>query len=412
MIYQITRNESYDFINESYGGDSYPNLHKYPATMIPQIGIKILDEMNIKSGAMLDPYCGSGSSFACGMESSMNDFTGFDLNPLAVLISKTRFTWVDLKKLQDSCEILRESIYERVKLGNYSQEFELEEFSNFSYWFKSEVAKKLQLIREKITALGDADAERFLLIALSLTTRDCSYVRNNEFKLYRMKKEAVLCFNPDVLGVFFNYAEELLSIYQTHYGDKLKGISLRIFNSDFIPSDKKYDVVLTSPPYGDSRTTVAYGQFSLFTNEWLLGHKLARKLDKRLMGGSPNGGDIVDSEVIADVIHEITELDAKRALDVSAFYNDLKESINNVSKSVARGGKVIYVVGNRTVKGRVLPTDQFIAECFTAKKFKHILTYERLISNKRMPKLNSPSNKVGAKAATMSNEFIVVCEKP
>jgi len=27
-------------------------------------------------------------------------------------------------------------------------------------------------------------------------------------------------------------------------------------------------MVVTSPPYGDSRTTVAYGQFSRWANEW------------------------------------------------------------------------------------------------------------------------------------------------
>ncbi|WP_095558833.1 hypothetical protein [Candidatus Endomicrobiellum trichonymphae] len=40
----------------------YPNIHKYPATMIPQIGIELLKEMNIDNDKLLDPYCGSGSS--------------------------------------------------------------------------------------------------------------------------------------------------------------------------------------------------------------------------------------------------------------------------------------------------------------------------------------------------------------
>ena len=41
----------------------------------------------------------------------------------------------------------------------------------------------------------------------------------------------------------------------------------------------RYDVILTSPPYGDSRTTVAYGQFSLFANAWLLEQSQARAID-------------------------------------------------------------------------------------------------------------------------------------
>ena len=55
-------------------------------------------------------------------------------------------------------------------------------------------------------------------------------------------------------------------------------------------------------------------------------------------------------------------------------------------------GKSIYVVGNRTVKNIQLPTDQFIAEKFEEKGFKHLLTFERLLSNKAMLSKNSPIN--------------------
>ena len=54
MKYNVIRNEKYDFIGESYS-TSYPNLHKYPATMIPQIGIEIFKELDINKGKLLDP---------------------------------------------------------------------------------------------------------------------------------------------------------------------------------------------------------------------------------------------------------------------------------------------------------------------------------------------------------------------
>jgi ribosomal protein L11 methylase PrmA len=97
-MYQVVRNTKYDFIGQSYAS-IYPNLHKYPATMLPQIGIEIFKELNIKSGKLLDPYCGSGSSFASGLECGLTEMHGFDINPLAVLISKVRFTKVSINKL-------------------------------------------------------------------------------------------------------------------------------------------------------------------------------------------------------------------------------------------------------------------------------------------------------------------------
>ena len=79
-MYQVVRNKKYDFIGQSYAS-IYPNLHKYPATMLPQIGIEIFKELNIKSGRLLDPYCGSGSSFASGLECGLTEMYGFDINP-------------------------------------------------------------------------------------------------------------------------------------------------------------------------------------------------------------------------------------------------------------------------------------------------------------------------------------------
>lgn len=165
---------------------------------------------------------------------------------------------------------------------------------------------------------------------------------------------------------------------------------------------------MTSPPYGDSRTTVAYGQFSHFGNEWM--GVDARQIDNLLMGGKR----VIDNYsrgIIADSVNLISKEHKKRALEVSSFYFDLEKSIIDVANSVKKGGKVIYVVGNRTVKGIQIPTDQFIAEKFEEHNFKHLITHERIIGNKVMPSKNSPTNIVGSLQSTMIYEYIVVCEK-
>jgi hypothetical protein len=78
MKYKVVRNKDYDYAGQPYAS-LYPNLHKYPATMIPQIGIDVLKEFNAAKGSLLDPYCGSGSSFACGLEYGLTKMYGFDI---------------------------------------------------------------------------------------------------------------------------------------------------------------------------------------------------------------------------------------------------------------------------------------------------------------------------------------------
>jgi len=408
-MYQVVRNTKYDFIGQSYAS-IYPNLHKYPATMLPQIGIEILKELNVKNGVLLDPYCGSGSSFASGLECGLTEMHGFDINPLAVLISKVRFTKVSVDKLIETKRKLRNNIYEFLKDEKNIDTLKRPQITNIDFWFSKEVIDNLTVIKYFIEQIQDKNIRRFFLVPFSETVRECSFTRNNEFKLFRMKSEDLLHFNPDVISVYLNKFEETIYLYSNFYLPKLdEKVSVNVKYSIFQPQDEYFDVVLTSPPYGDSRTTVAYGQFSTLSNEWL-GIDYARKIDGMLMGGVKPKQNI-QKGIIADYISEINNIDNRRALEVSAFYNDLDSSIQRVAKSVRRGGKSIYVVGNRTVKNIQLPTDQFIAEKFEESGFKHLVTYERSLSNKSMPSKNSPTNQAGKTVNTMLWEYVVLCEK-
>ena len=408
MKYKVERNTHYDYLGQNYA-TVYPNLHKYPATMLPQIGIDILKEFKVSKGILLDPYCGSGSSFACGLECGLTKMFGYDLNPLAILISKVRFTKVSIQKIMEVKQNFRNELYDFLKDEEYVKKLPIPPVTNIQFWFSPEITTDLVLIKHCIDRIDDESIRNFFLVPFSETVRECSYTRNNEFKLYRMKPEDCLNFNPNVIGVFFKKLEDTLFLYINYYFGKLNNINVNVIASAFQKHDRLFDVVLTSPPYGDSRTTVAYGQFSTFSNEWL-GIEKARTLDRQMMGGNQARSPIVNG-LIADYIAQIRKIDSKRSLDVSAFYRDLEFSIKSVAAGIKKNGKSIYVVGNRTVKSVQLPTDQFIAEKFEESGFRHVVTYQRTISNKAMPSKNSPSNVPGKTADTMLSEYIVVCEK-
>ena len=63
-------------------------------------------------------------------------------------------------------------------------------------------------------------------------------------------------------------------------------------------------MVITSPPYGDSKTTVAYGQFSRWTNEWFQ-FENAQKIDSLLMGGQLKTEFSFRTETIARELEQI-----------------------------------------------------------------------------------------------------------
>ena len=402
-MYEIQVNNNYDFKDENYS-THFPNLHKYPATMLPQMGIELFKELKINKHHLLDPYCGTGSSVLAGMASNFSEFHGFDINPLAILIAQARYTKLNTKKLFNYRKNIECAIY-------YEEEnIPPPPVTNIDFWFSNRTIKDLSVIRNSI--IEEVDNKKYqplFWLAFSETVRFVSYTRNSEFKLYRMPEEKRKTFHPDVFDLYFKNLDKIINNYIQIYLPLLKKQKFQFYNREFSYTQNKYDAVLTSPPYGDSRTTVAYGQFSTLSNEWI-GFPNSRKIDSQLMGGK-KVTTLYGKGVIARPIKKINKMNPKRALEVSSFYLDLEKSIKEVSKAVKIKGFSIYVVGNRTVKNITLPTDQFIAEQFEKNGFRHILTYERAISSKVMPAQNSPTNVVGKKVNTMHKEYIIVCQK-
>lgn len=166
--------------------------------------------------------------------------------------------------------------------------------------------------------------------------------------------------------------------------------------------------MLTSPPYGDSRTTVAYGQFSRLALQWL--DMWEKDVDKEGLGGKPVS---LRHEIpsLTTALNEVRTLDSRRAEEVEAFYQDLYLCVENISRFIRAGGFAVFVVANRKVKGITLPTDRIIAEMVEVMGFSHLDTLQREIPNKRMPLRNSPSNIPGQTDVTMLKEHIVLLRK-
>lgn len=387
--------------------------HTYPAMMIPQIARALIDEYKPKGRLelILDPYMGSGTTLVEASLAGINSI-GTDLNPLAWLIGKVKTT------IYNSESIIKQFRDIQAELPYYTKdkvkERSFDRISNYSFWYNEETLLKLSYLSQLIKRVKDKD---FFNVVLSEVVREVSFTRNGEFKRYRMNEDQIAKFSPDTFALFekktLRNIEGLTDFISK--ANKIVKASIYDFNTMHgIPTeiikDGDVDMVVTSPPYGDSRTTVAYGQFSRWANEWF-NFDNAKNLDSLLMGGKKATEEIFKTDSIRDVLDEIDRLDHKRYLEVVSFLNDYYQSIENIAKSVRSGGTVCYVVGDRRVKGVQIPLDYFTAEMFEEFGFKHKITLVREIPNKRMPSLTSPTNKAGATVSTMSHEYIVILNK-
>ena len=440
-------------------------LHNYPAMMVCPISrniIKMIKELQ-PVHALFDPFAGSGTVLVEGMLSGIETVAGNDINPLALLLTKVKTTPIKHDPLVKESDSLLSGISSRRSelswaldsidsyiidtlgldvadkkgwgdeapkyLKQFCEEKKLDiivpDFKNLGYWFRPRVILELSIIKTEIEKIQDKDIRDFIFIALSESIRFVSNRRNGEFKMFRMPAAKVQTFNPDVFNEFKKILIRNIDKMQDFFEALEKENAhpkVSVFRNDAciltdVPDDT-YDLIITSPPYGDSRTTVAYGEYSRLSLQWINLFDLTEKeimgVDRSLMGGKKyrNGFEFtLQSPTLRESLERIKDTDVERAGDVFSFYADLDASIKSVADKTCSGGYQFWVVGNRTVKNELLKTDVIITELAPQYGLTPILTVDRNIPNKVMPSQNSPTNVSGATGSTMTMEHIIILRK-
>ena len=378
-------------------------IHPYPAMMIYPVARRLLLEYSQPGDMILDPFMGSGTVLVESLLHERNVY-GIDINPLALLLAKVKTTPLKLKELLD---VLQELLYNPRKVFPKHPQF-----FNLDFWFKNEVIEALARLLGRIESIENPKIRDFFKIVFSEVVRRVSNTRNGEFKLLRIKE--LSDYQPDTYGIFRKIALENIGKLSQTYKIKHK-TWVRLLDEDtrnpISIKPETVNLILTSPPYGDSRTTVAYGQFSRLSLQWLGYEKV--NIDRESLGGIPVESiqDNLPSQSLHRIISMITERETKRAREVLSFYQDLYKCFVNLEKSLIKGGYFCIVIGNRRVKQVTIPTDEITAELCESLELVHLKTVIREIPNKRMPRVNSPTNITGEVEETMNHEYIVIMQK-
>jgi len=404
-----------DFSWDFRGEDTKPythGFHGYPAMFIPQLARRLIVNCSQPRDTICDIFCGSGTALVESRLLGRNAY-GIELNPLAVLIAKVKTTPINPEKLYRTYLSILTNIKELKPKKD-----ELPKFYNIDFWFKENAIYELTKIKKCLNNIKDKDIKNFFMVAFSDTVRASSNTRYGEFKLFRIPEEKLKNHNPNVLAVFRKRVENNIERMKEFYNDIDNKTWVKIIQGDstkeYNIKDNSIDCIITSPPYGDSQTTVAYGQFSRLSLQWLdMVDDDALQLDRQLMGGVviPNIENNLNSKSLTRSLNLIAEHDSKRAKQVLAFYIDLNKAMKQAYQILKKYKYFCVVVGNRTVKKVKLPTDFIVSELGENLGFHTVDIIVRNIPNKHMPLKNSPTNVSGELEDTMQKESIVILQK-
>jgi SOS regulatory protein LexA len=404
---------SWDYKGEKTKSHTH-GIHTYPAMFIPQVGRRLLETYSKKNDTVCDIFCGSGTALVESKLMGRNAY-GIDLNPLAIFLARAKTTPINPQRLTKEYLSLLHRI-EKIK----DSEIKRPNFKNIDFWFKDKTIVRLAKLKKAITEINEKSIQNFLMVAFSETVRYSSNAKTGEFKLVRIKGEKLEKHNPDVMGIFRKNAEKNIAGMSDFFKNADKNSWTKIIYGDSSKDNgikpDSIDCIITSPPYGDSRTTVAYGQFSRLSAQWIdmfNDPNDASRVDNELLGGraAKNLVHALSSDYLKESLKKITKRDEARARDVLSFYIGLNDCLKQAHRILKSKKYFCLVVGNRLVKQVRIPTDFIIAELADKIGFTCENIIVRNIPGKRMPIKNSPTNIVGALEETMNKESIIILRK-
>jgi hypothetical protein len=375
------------------------------------------------SGSVIDPFCGSGTVLSEAMYEGL-DCWASDINPLAVLLCRVKAGAYAPQRLKSRLRlILARASADRSRAITST-------LPNWRKWFRSAAAQQLSKLRRAIRRVSDEDSRRFFWACLAETVRLTCNSRTSTYKLHIRPADEISRV-PYPFEVFKKVAQLNIGNHG-HVAERLRNLgvlrgerhvkSLEVHRQDAsAPFLKTFDILMTSPPYGDNRTTVPYGQSAYLPLHWI---DLADvdptapdanllcstyEIDRVSLGGArPRRREVENyaglrerSPSLDGFLLQLAKEPHDRTTRVLGFVRDLDGVLPTLLSTVRVDGYMVWTVGNRRVGGREVPLADILIELLCERSAVLVGRCKRHVPQKRMASRN-------AITSTMKHEHLLV----
>lgn len=401
-----------------FRSDFARNILNYPAMMVPSVQEPIIEKLSSalnNNVSMIDPFMGASNTLVTGMKYGINVF-GQDINPLSLLLSQVKTCIYSPIQLIEA----EQRIYS-VMLNDSSESIEVS-FLKIDKWFTKNIQIELSKIYRAILRETDLKTRKFFWVAIAETIRLTSNDRTSTFKMHMRSADEISSRHVSALKTFMAVVRKniksisefmhILNVNGHLKNDTYIKAAEVVWGNTYsgINTDKTFNLLVTSPPYGDNQTTVTYGQFSYLQLQWIPMEdidsnisidylKSTQSIDNVSLGGQSSinlketeAKLFEKSKTLRNFIAQFKDEDRKKAEKVTRFINDLDTSIDKILPKMINDSYLVWTIGNRNVNKQIVQNDNILEELFSCKGISLFSNLERDISNKRMPGRNNFSN--------------------
>lgn len=326
--------------------------------MAPELADKKIFSLP-EGSRILDPMCGSGTTLFRSLKAGHNAY-GWDIDPLAVKMSRARCRRYNASKLRSSfATLLNEIKVSKLSILRFAGCRETKEFAN--YWFADEQKNDLNKISLAIDKTFPRGRYRdFFQIALSriIITKfkgaslgwDISHSRPH-------KKKTKNIFNTEL--EFEKSVIKLINLVENEPCSKDATIALadcRTAKSDII-----FDAIITSPPYLNAIDYMRGHKFSLI---WM-GYTIPelREIRRASIGSENKRFGLEQDEQLSKIAKEVCsgkKINSRTFGILLKYIDDCNSLISSLSENLSRKGALIFVIANSVQYGTRIQNDKIL----------------------------------------------------
>lgn len=347
----------------------YDYLEDFPYSLIEDK----IKEYNIKVDSLIvEPFAGSGTTCVAANFFKCNSI-GFDANPLMAFISKVKTTWdIDLAVYKKQViKIARQflekiHVYDSLSLRNgFLEHMPKKELNQ---WLSPSLQKEVNLLKNLIDEVTDNKIKNLLLLALSKSCLDASYVSfcpGTTFYPFREKEEFWDLFTRKTIQIY----EDVEKVQKhNHYG-KSTLINDTCLNAKKYIKPKSIDFIITSPPYPNDLEYTRQTRLEMYLLDFVRSMDEVQQIKKKMVKGSTklifkesNSESFAlkfnDVKIVSDKIYEQTK-DKNWGFDyprmVREYFGDMYLCLKEFYPLMKKNSHFLLVVGDQTVKGVYIP---------------------------------------------------------
>lgn len=363
---------------------SIQTVHPFPARMASELAVHTLRALP-RGSSVLDPMAGSGTVIRQAV-SMGHEAIGFDMDPLAVLMSRVWTTPLADDLIEDVCEEIMADAEKLVDPALDWVDDDPETLAFIEYWFAPEQRRVLRQIAAALAAHRSrrfsakkhaaADVLRVSLSRIIVTKEQCASLARDTS--HSRPHKVADSSDYDVMAGLRRSLRQVRS--RLLEAPPAGGARIQLGDARHLKSieNGSVDGVLTSPPYLNAIDYLRGHRMSLV---WL-GHRLQdlRAIRSSSIGAERAPDSVSPESIFGDIRRSMGDMDMlpkRYSSIVDRYAEDLYRLASETSRVLRPGGLATFVMGNSCLKGVFIRNSEGLARALEMCGMAKVSEFER-----------------------------------